>query len=103
MALAKRLLVHRDVGERPGLAALQAAPHGPIMMARTSSQERPSSSATSCRELARGQSMASRSNSAVKRLDGPAQGSFTVSAPCSGQSPRGAAACRIVWYWQVSR
>lgn len=49
------------------------------------------------------QSIASRSNSAVKRLEGPAHGSFTTFGPCSEQLVRGGAACRIVRYWQVSR
>ena len=46
---------------------------------------------------------ANASNSAVNRPNGSAHGNFTTRTPCSSHSLRGGSACRIVWYWQVSR
>src|ERR1700733_8867514 len=63
-------------------------------MACTSSQLSPSWSATAFWLAALSQSMASLSNSAVNRLEGSAQASFTARAPCSAQLLRGGSACR---------
>ena len=73
------------------------------MMPWISSQLSPSCPATAFWLASFNHSIASPSNKAVNRLDGSAQGSFTTRTPCWLHSLRGGSACRIVWYWHVSK
>ena len=69
-----------------------------FIMPWISSQLSPSRSLTAFWLAALSQSIASRSNKAVNRLDGSAHGSFTARTPCVRHSALGGFACRIVWY-----
>ncbi len=80
------------------MPALNGAFHDGVDLVPTFS---PNCSATAFWLAVFSQEIARASASAVKRLDGSAQGSFTTRTPWVGHWLRGGSARKMVWYWQA--